>query len=152
MNDEEIMQKFNETFADKPEEKTEKKDDVTPYRATVNQNIAPSKVTIPTSNNNEIPPLNSNQKKPDNQPQPETENNKEVQQNIMNTDENNYRQNEKQPENINYNYVPTHESKNKKTISIKISPELKPIIIIVIILFVVIMIIPNVYDFFTHVR
>lgn len=164
MNDEEIMRRFNETFSDKPVEQKTTPEVVTPYRATVNQNVVPTTMTVPTSTNNEIPSLNTNvnQNTSNVVQQPSSINPQVVQNNqtppdnktnIMEVDKNNYtEQQTQQPTNVNYNYIPSYESKKKKTISIKISPELKPVIIIVIILFVVIMIIPTVYEYFTHLR
>lgn len=149
MNDEEIMKKFNETFSDKPVE-IQQPEVVAPYKAMVNQNVAPTTLNIPTSTNNSIPPLNS-----DIGSQPVSEgdtNNQEVKENIMNVDNNNYNESADHPSNVNYNYVPTYESKKKKTVSIKIPSELKPVVIIVIVLFIVVMIIPTVYEFFTHLR
>lgn len=161
MNDEEIMKRFNETFSDDvPASEAKKPEEVTPYKATVNQNVVPTDVTVPTSTNNDIPPLNNTASAPTTE-NPTVEKEEVKKENVdsnkmMEPDKNNYSNqevnNNDKASNVNYNYVPTYDSKQKKTISIKISPELKPVIIIVIILFVVIMIIPNVYDFFTHIK
>lgn len=166
MNDEEIMKRFNETFSDDVSNTEVKQPEVvTPYKATTNQNVAPTSMNVPTSSNVDIPPLNNtaNATTPnvvnstvsevsnESTVEKQLEVNNNVSDKMMEVDKNNYSQPEVNS-NVNYNYVPTYDSKKKKTISIKISPELMPVIIIVIILFIVIMIIPNVYDYFTHVR
>ena len=60
MKDEEIMKKFNETFSDEPIEKKKKQDDAPPYKVSKNRNVLPSKMDIPTSENEDIPSLSEN--------------------------------------------------------------------------------------------
>ena len=163
MNDEEIMKKFNETFSDNSQELgMTQQEVVTPYRATTNQNVVTTNTVIPTASNNSIPPLNNNvpvntvniniANNPNSQVNTtDTTNNINNENNNNNNNVSGVVDNKSQPSNVNYNYVQTNEVKKKKTISIKLSPELISVIVIIVVLLVAMFIIPNIYDFFTRV-
>ena len=140
MNDEEIMKKFNETFSDNNQVKENKQQEtVTPYKATMNQNVVPNNPTVnnnPVVSNGNIPPLENN-------------NTTSVVNNSSLNDNNNV--NRTTPSNVNYNYVPKTEVEKKKTVSFKINKDLIPVFVIIIVLLLSLFLFPAIYDLFTKV-
>ena len=150
MNDEEIMKKFNETFSENAQVNQEKEQEVvTPYRATMNQNVVPNN-SVPNSNDGNIPPLNNNTNVNNSTASNVTSNKEDSQgeQQFVNDKTNSQ---SKTPGNINYNYVETQKIEKKKTVTFKINKDLIPVFVIVGVLLVALFVFPAVYDLFTRV-
>lgn len=139
MNDEEIMRKFNEQFSDeKYQQQKQEVQNVEPYKATANLNVANPQVTQTNANQQ----VNLNNQGTLNNQVPD----------MMKPETNNYASYNTYGDNVSYNYVPSYNTKKKKQkASITISPEMKMGFIIVALLFVFVLIMPTIYDLIRNI-
>ena len=142
MNDEEIMKKFNEKFSDdNPTSTSVEKEfgDVAPYKASENNNNNNINTSQPTSDNHPQMSVNSLLEK-DNRTYYINDNN------VNPNSGSNYNSN------VNYTYVPTYKSTQGKKNTIKITSDIKTLLILVFILFIFILVIPSIYDLIREIK
>lgn len=142
MNDEEIMKKFNEKFSDdNPTSTSVEKEfgDVAPYKVSENNNNNNINTPQPNSDNHTPMSVNSLLEK----------DNRTYYTNDNGTDPNsgsNYNSN------VNYTYVPTYKSTQNKKNTIKITSDIKTLLVLVFILFIFILVVPSIYDFIREIK
>ena len=149
MNDEEIMKKFNETFANQGNNiGSNASQPVTPYKASSNLN------------NNDIQNQNANVQSIQQGPKLDvkdllsTDNNTYYSTSDTTINQSNVQSSEppKYQNNVNYNYVPTYNTNNRKKPTVKLTGENMIFIVIVVILFAFILVIPTIYDFIRQIK
>jgi len=161
MNDEEIMKKFNETFAEQPvNQNNEEPVNVTPYKATTNLNTN-STDYINNANNSISSSSQSEQKLNVNDLlstdtnayyNPINNVNNSVNTNGISNENVNKNNNNQYQNNVNYNYVPTYTDNKSKKKTVKLSKENIIFLVIVVILFIFIMVIPSIYDVIRQIK
>lgn len=148
MSDEEIMQKFNETFNksenNSPNAKSE--EEVIPYKASTNLNTNNNEQSLPNNNFSQDEKLEINDLLSTDNSTYYPSNN-EVSNNQTQVNEP-----PKYDNNVNYNYVPTYSAQKNKKPTIKLTGENLIFLLIVVILFVFILIIPNIYDVIRQIK
>ena len=134
------MKKFNEKFSDdNPTSTSVEKEfgDVAPYKASESNN-----------NNN----INTAQPNNDNHPQMSVNSLLEKDNRTYYTDDNSTNPNSNYNSNVNYTYVPTYKSTQNKKNTIKITSDIKTLLVLVFILFIFILVIPSIYDFIREIK